>query len=92
MTYLDHALREARATPLGPRPFGKVRSATGIVVEATGLEAAIGETCLIRDEGGGPSVEAEVIGVRGSAAVLMPLGDATGPPLALNIQRICMPK
>ena len=78
MSFLDHALAEVDAAPLGPLSYGKVRSATGIVIEAMGLDAAIGETCQIRDEAGGPAVEAEVIGVRGSAAVLMPLGDATG--------------
>ena len=77
MSYLEHALREVQTAPLGPTPYGRVRTATGIVVEATGMDAAIGDTCVI-GEPGTSAVSAEVIGVRGALTVLMPLGDATG--------------
>lgn len=93
---LAHCLRELRAAPPRPARFGKVRSATGLVIEATGLGAAIGELCTIRpaDEAAGEPgqvVEAEVIGIRGSAAVLMPLGEAAGLRAGSLVQRAGRP-
>ena len=77
---IRHALRTLRQSPPRPARYGRVRLATGLVIEATGLDAAIGETCTVRPDG--PSsdqgVEAEVIGVRGETALLMPLGEAVG--------------
>ena len=101
MSVLDHCLREIRLAPPRPTHYGKVRSATGIVIEATGLNAAIGEMCVIRpdpshhDPGvrgqAPPPVEAEVIGIRGSAALLMPLGDATGLRAGSLVERAARP-
>ncbi len=92
---LAHCLREVRQAPPRPVPFGKVRSATGLVIEATGLNAAIGEMCTIRPDGPGDegtaSVEAEVIGIRGSAALLMPLGESTGLRAGSLVQRAARP-
>lgn len=73
------ALRTLRQSPPRPVHFGRVLSATGLVIEATGLEAAIGEMCTIRpDTRSGSPVSAQVIGIRGEAALLMPLGEAAG--------------
>ncbi len=91
---LAHALREIRAAPPRPAHFGKVRSATGLVIEATGLEAAIGDMCLIRPDGpaeAASAVEAEVIGIRGSAALLMPLGESTGLRAGSLVERAARP-
>ena len=95
MIRLDHCLAETLRRPPRPVRFGKVRSATGLVIEATGLEAAIGEMCTLRHDhgpsGGGPAVQAEVIGVRGSAALLMPLGEATGLRAGSLVERAPRP-
>ena len=99
MSVLDHCLREIRQSPPRPTRFGKVRSATGIVIEATGLNAAIGEMCVIRPDpfheepelNAPPPVEAEVIGIRGSAALLMPLGEATGLRAGSLVERASRP-
>ena len=56
---------------------GRLVRATGLVLEAVGLSAALGSTCLI--ELGGPAggsghcVEAEVVGFNGDRLYLMPL-------------------
>ena len=91
MSVLAHCLREVRQRPPGPARFGKVRSATGLVIEATGLDAAIGEVCRITHGGTGPGVEAEVIGIRGPAALLMPLGEATGLRAGSLVERAPRP-
>ncbi|MGB3543587.1 FliI/YscN family ATPase, partial [Rubrivirga sp.] len=83
---IGHCIKEIQRKPPAPIRFGKVRSATGLVIEATGLEAAIGELCTIRPSGGAP-LPAEVIGVRGSAALLMPLGESTGLRAGSLIER-----
>ena len=91
-TLLDHCLAETLRTPPRPVRYGKVRSATGLVIEATGLGAAIGEMCTLRHEDGGSApVQAEVIGVRGSAALLMPLGEATGLRAGSLVERAPRP-
>lgn len=87
---LSHCLQELRQRPPRATRFGKVRSATGLVIEATGLDAAIGELCTIRPAGG-PPLSAEVIGVRGSAALLMPLGESTGLRAGSLIERAPRP-
>lgn len=92
MSFLTHAIDEIREHPPGPLHVGKVRSATGIVVEATGLAASIGEMCVIRsDDASVAPVQAEVIGVRGSAALLMPLGDAIGLRAGSHVARSARP-
>jgi flagellum-specific ATP synthase len=65
------------------RRHGHVRDLIGLVVEATGLQAQMGELCHIdsgRRGGRGP-IPAEVVGFRDGATLLMPLGalDGIGP-------------
>jgi flagellum-specific ATP synthase len=60
------------------RRHGRVRDLIGLVVEATGLEAEVGEVCHVevgRDE---RPVPAEVVGFRGDRTLLMPLGEMHG--------------
>jgi flagellum-specific ATP synthase len=76
---------------------GHVRNLIGLVVEATGLTAQVGELCHI-DTGrrGRAPVPAEVVGFRDGATLLMPLGalvgigpgstvTATGAELRVNV-------
>ena len=92
MSVVAHCLREVRASPPRPARFGKVRSAAGLVVEASGLEAAIGEMCVVHTgEAGLAPVEAEVVGVRGDLALLMPLGDSTGLRAGSLVERAARP-
>jgi flagellum-specific ATP synthase len=75
---------------------GSVRDLIGLVVEASGLEAEIGEVCQIETGRNRPPVPAEVVGFRSGRTLLMPLGElrgvapgrrvtATGEPLSLGI-------
>ena len=63
------------------RRHGFVSNLIGLIIEVTGLQAEIGELCLVgtsrRDEGS-PALGAEVVGFREGRTVLMPLGELHG--------------
>jgi len=84
---LERARREIHA---GARAVwrGHVSEVSGVIVEAAGVPAAMGELCRIERGALGP-VEAEVVGFRGSTTLLMPHGSLDGiaprqPVLALG--------
>jgi flagellum-specific ATP synthase len=60
---------------------GRVRDLIGLVVEATGVHAHIGELCHLDTGRGREPLPAEVVGFRDGATLLMPLGplDGIGP-------------
>jgi flagellum-specific ATP synthase len=58
--------------------YGRVTNLIGLVIEATGLRAEIGELCTIDPGRQRPSVPAEVVGFRNGRTLLMPLGELTG--------------
>ncbi len=60
-------------------PFyrGRVDVVSGVLVEAVGIPAAVGELCRI-DRGLLEPMQAEVIGFRGDRTLLMPHGDLVG--------------
>jgi len=60
-----------------PRFRGAVERVSGVVLEAAGIPAAIGELCRI-DRGALGTLDAEVVGFRGDRTVLMPLGELAG--------------
>lgn len=60
-----------------PRWRGRVDVASGVMVEAAGIPAALGELCSIERGRLGP-IEAEVVGFRGTSTLLMPFGDLEG--------------
>jgi flagellum-specific ATP synthase len=57
---------------------GRVRDVIGLVVEASGLDAEIGEVCLVETGRDREPVPAEVVGFRDSGTLLMPLGEMHG--------------
>ncbi|HEY8583697.1 MAG TPA: flagellum-specific ATP synthase FliI, partial [Capillimicrobium sp.] len=57
---------------------GRVADLIGLIVEATGLEAQVGEVCLVEVGRGVDPVKAEVVGFRSQRTLLMPLGDMQG--------------
>jgi len=76
-------VREAAA----PYYRGRVENVSGVLVEAAGVPAAMGELCRIRcgpakvhglPQGSPEEIDAEVVGFRGSATLLMPHGDLHG--------------
>jgi flagellum-specific ATP synthase len=57
---------------------GRVKSLIGLVIEATGLRANVGELCTIAVGRNVEEVVAEVVGFREGSTLLMPLGEMTG--------------
>jgi flagellum-specific ATP synthase len=57
---------------------GRVDDLIGLIVEATGLEAEVGEVCTVETGRHRPAVPAEVVGFRAGRTLLMPLGDING--------------
>lgn len=65
------------------RRHGRVMDLIGLIVEATGLEAEIGEVCEVRTgrdprTGAWSTMPAEVVGFRSGRTLLMPLGEMQG--------------
>ncbi len=57
--------------------YGRVTEITGIIIKATGLKAAIGETCRIFSDND-KSIAADIVGFKDGKAMLMPVGDLVG--------------
>ena len=57
---------------------GRIVSVCGTMVKASGLNARIGQTCWLRPPGGAPAVAAEVVGLDGPYALLMPVAGVQG--------------
>ena len=60
------------------RRTGRLRRAGGVILRASGVDAAIGQTCEVADPQTGRSVLAEVVGLEDGEALLSPLGDIQG--------------
>ncbi len=74
---LSQAARALREVDLARR-HGKVRNLIGLIIEATGLQAEIGEVCLVGTDRGQAPIQAEVVGFRDGRTLLMPLGELHG--------------
>ena len=70
-------LRPAISAAAAPLYRGRVENVSGVLVEAGGIPAAMGELCRIQ-RGRAGAIEAEVVGFRGSSTLLMPHGDVSG--------------
>ncbi len=93
MGFLEHTLQRIDQVDAGPARFGKVQSVVGLLVEASGLNAAVGELCFIH-EGAAPDsrrVKAEVVGVRGDTSILMPLQETHGLRAGCLVRRSSLP-
>jgi flagellum-specific ATP synthase len=73
--------------------YGRVQSVVGLLVEASSVEAAVGELCYIyeTDHPGSRRIKAEVVGVRGQTCVLMPLETTVGLRAGCLVQRSAIP-
>src|SRR5476651_1064813 len=76
---LDDAEKRMERTP-ALRRYGRLTRATGLVLEATGLQLPLGATCLIERLDGTivQEVESEVVGFNGQHLFLMPLEEVEG--------------
>lgn len=57
---------------------GKVKNIVGMMIEVTGLDAKVGDVCVIRGESGDRDVTAEAVGFRDGNVLLMAYGDIRG--------------
>lgn len=57
---------------------GRVSNLIGLIIEATGVEAEVGELCHVDTDRHSRPVPAEVVGFRDSRTLLMPLGEMHG--------------
>ncbi|MDF1556260.1 MAG: FliI/YscN family ATPase [Deferrisomatales bacterium] len=80
------------------RPHGKVLQVVGMVVEASGPNAPVGDICLVHPDDGGHqregTIPCEVVGFREGRILLMPYGDMRGiqpgsPVVATRSQSLC---
>lgn len=69
--------REVASDAARPVFRGEVDLVSGVMVEARGVPAALGELCRI-DRGPLGTIDAEVVGFRGAKTLLMPHGDLAG--------------
>lgn len=58
--------------------IGKVKNVVGMIIEASGLPASIGEICTLTSLSGKNEIMAEVVGCRNENILLMPYGDIEG--------------
>ena len=70
----SEAIREADLA----RRHGFVSNLIGLIIEATGLQAEVGEVCLVGTDRNRAAVSAEVVGFREGRTLLMPLGELHG--------------
>lgn len=76
-------LRRAAA----PVRFGRLTDAVGLVLEAEGVRASLGDLFELRPLGKAP-VMAEVVGLRGERTLLMPLGATAGLEMGTPLCRV----
>jgi len=83
------------------RQHGRVTDIIGLIIEASGLRAQVGEVCLIDAGRRKPPTPAEVVGFRRGRTLLMPLGElegigpgrrvtSTGAPFAIPVGQVLL--
>lgn len=79
LTTLDNFEAKMAQLP-AVRRYGRLTRATGLVLEATGLQLPLGATCVIERQNGSETheVESEVVGFNGQRLFLMPLEEVEG--------------
>src|ERR1700734_4387566 len=74
LVYAGRAIRSADLA----RRRGRFGDLIGLIIEATGIEAEIGELCMVGDGRRDAPVPTEVVGFRSGRTLLMPLGELGG--------------
>jgi flagellum-specific ATP synthase len=70
--------------------YGKITSAVGLTVEASGLKASLGETYFLHTATG-RKVQAEVVGIKGENVVLMPMDRVEGLQNGMLVEPLGQP-
>jgi flagellum-specific ATP synthase len=76
MTYINEISDQLDDLNNLPKRFGKVSSVIGTVIEATGLDASVGELHTIHTQNG--NIQAKVVGLKKEITLLMPLDRVEG--------------
>ena len=79
------SLAAAAASAAAPIVEGRLVEALGLVLEAEGCDAAVGDRFEVVQDSG--RVLAEVVGMRGKRTLLMPLGHTTGLRIGSPLRR-----
>ena len=79
LQHLDH-FTHSLPNSIGPRHYGYLTRATGLVLEVSGLQLPLGSHCWIERyaQSRQPPSEAQVVGFNGNHLFLMPLGTMEG--------------
>ena len=85
MSFPAHPLVDAARNARLVRPSGRVVECQGLLLEAQGPDAALGEICDVQPRGAGGAIPAEVVGFRHGRVLLMPYGrlQSVGPGSAV---------
>jgi type III secretion protein N (ATPase) len=75
---LVQALARAIARAPTLHPVGRIVAASGTLIRVSGVQARIGELCVLRDAHGRAALEAEVVGLANAQLLLTPLGALRG--------------
>lgn len=84
---LDSRLHELARRAAPPAVLGRLSEVVGLVLEARGCRAGIGDLWELQPDHG-PAVEAEVVGLRGERTLLMPLGPTAGLEVGTPLRRL----
>ena len=68
--------------------YGRVVQAIGTSIRVTGINARIGQRCLLRDPDTANELLADVVGIEGGELILYPLGTLSGISLNSTVQLI----
>ncbi|NOY92774.1 MAG: FliI/YscN family ATPase [Deltaproteobacteria bacterium] len=79
--------RAAALRGVAPAIEGRLSQAVGLVLEAQGCAASIGDLFELHPGGGSP-IQAEVVGLRGDSTLLMPLGATHGLEVGTPLRRV----
>lgn len=77
----------AARSGLEPTREGCLSEAVGLVLEARGVRASIGDLYRLKPQAA-EAIEAEVVGVRGERTLLMPLGTTEGLEIGAPVRRM----
>ncbi|MCG8557248.1 MAG: FliI/YscN family ATPase [Proteobacteria bacterium] len=81
--YIPSARRAAR-----PVVAGKLSQVVGLVLEAKGCRAGMGDLFELEPLSGGATIQAQVVGLRGATCLLMPLGETHGLEVGSTLRHI----
>ena len=87
MTMLDRYCSLLTDQPLAHRS-GELLGFNGLVVEAHGPDATIGELCEIESAADGQRIRAEVVGFRDGRVLLMPFGHLRGVSIGARVRAL----